>query len=276
MCLNFLFIGVDVVIAHSESDFFRWALIPIGYSVIAVLAVLGRLILKASIVAVRAFEAAMWLGVVVGVAGTFFHLTGNSGAGQVSVHRLLIEGSPIAAPIAFAGMARFTMVSNTCRGPVRRSRLLVLIGVGFLGAVAAAFLDHGRINFSPHTTFIPLVSGSLAALACFYMANREAAVSETRIFLWILAFAALTGLIGFVFHVLGDLDGAQGVVWARLLYRNPLLGPLLFCNLALLGGLSILPEEESMPSKGFAERKVPPVEILAPVKEPSRVSNVVG
>jgi hypothetical protein len=54
--------------------------------------------------------------------------------------------------------------------------------------------------------------------------------------------SALVGLVGFAFHLQGDLAGAQQIVWARLLYRDPMLGPLLFCNLALLGGLSILPE----------------------------------
>jgi len=242
MCLDFLLLGVDVVMAHSQTNFFRWALIPIVYSVIAVLAVLARIMFQATGVMRRAFQAAMWLGVFVGVSGTFFHVTGNATSGQVSFHRLLIEGSPVAAPIAFAGIASYALVSEKHRGTVRRSKLLTLVGFGFLGAVGAAFFDHGRLDFVPSYTLIPIVSGTLAAMSCFYIASSKANATETRIFLHVLALSALVGLVGFVLHVLGDLAGTESIVWVRFLYRNPILGPLLFCNLALLGGLSILPE----------------------------------
>jgi hypothetical protein len=243
MCFNFFFIGIDVVMAHSQTGFFRWALIPIGYSAVAVLAVLARVLFQANALVMRAFQSVMWLGVFVGVAGTFFHLTGNATSGQVSLHRLLIEGSPIAAPIAFAGMSIFALVSDRYRGTVRRSRLLILVGLGFSGAVLAAFLDHGRLAFIPTYTLIPLVAGTLGAVSSFYIARGRATATETRIYLCILVLSTLIGLVGFVLHVLGDLAGTQSIVWARFLYRNPILGPLLFCNLALLGGLSILPEK---------------------------------
>lgn len=242
MCLDFLFIGVDVVMAHSQTNFFRWALIPIGYSVIAVFAILARIMSQANRVVKRAFQSVMWSGVLVGVAGTFFHVTGNATSGQVSFHRLLIEGSPVAAPVAFAGIASYALVSEQYRGTARRSKLLTLVGLGFLGAVAAAFFDHARLDFVPSYTLIPIVTGTLAAISCFYLASSKANATETRIFLSVLALSAFVGLVGFVLHVLGDLAGTQGIVWVRFLYRNPILGPLLFCNLALLGGLSILPE----------------------------------
>jgi len=57
-----------------------------------------------------------------------------------------------------------------------------------------------------------------------------------------MALSVVVGLVGFGFHIAGDLAGTESIVWARLLYRNPVLGPLLFCDLALLGALSILPE----------------------------------
>ncbi|SPF32480.1 hypothetical protein SBF1_1110046 [Candidatus Desulfosporosinus infrequens] len=51
---------------------------------------------------------------------------------------------------------------------------------------------------------------------------------ETNIYLFILALNLLVGLWGFGFHVLGDLAGTQSIIWARFLYSNPLLEPLLF------------------------------------------------
>ena len=242
ICSNFAFIGVDVLMAHSQNNYFRWALIPVAYSVGAVLAVLAAIIFHGSGLARRGFQATMWLGVLVGVAGTFFLLHGNSTSGQVSFHRLLIEGSPIAAPIAFAGIAAFALVSEHRRGPARRFSLLILVGIGFSAAAVAAFLDHARLDFRPGYTLIPVVLGTVAAISCFYIATCRAEAAETRIFLTILALSAFMGLAGFVFHVLGDLAGTEGIVWVRFLYRNPILGPLLFCDLAFLAALSILPE----------------------------------
>jgi hypothetical protein len=270
MSFNFLFVGVDVLMAHSENNFFRWALIPLVFSPFAVLAVLAVLVFRGNAKVRRAFRAVMWCGVAVGLAGTFFHLTGNATASQDTLHRLLIEGSPIAAPVAFAGIAVTALTTEHYRGTGRRSRLLVLVGLGFLGAVVAAFLDHGRISFTPGYTLIPLVSGTLAALSCFYLARHRETPSETHLHLYLMGLSAVVGLAGFGFHVAGDLAGTESIVWARLLYRNPILGPLLFCDLAFLGALSILPEPKTQdvvsesqphairpPAEGVDDRAVP-------------------
>ena len=246
MGLNFLLTGVDVLMAHSQNNFFRWELIPLIFSPLAVFAILAQLIFHANTVVKRVFKTMMWLGVFVGVAGTSFHLAGNATSSQESLYRLLIEGSPVAAPIAFAGISSYALVSENNQGTARRSKLLILVGLGFLGAVVAAFLDHARLAFIPSYTLIPLVSGTLAVISCFYLAYSRANPTETYIFLSILALNMLAGILGFGFHVLGDLAGTQSIIWVRFLYRDPLLGPLLFCNLALLGGLSLLPEPAVM------------------------------
>lgn len=254
MAINFLLTGVDVLIAHSVSDFFRWELIPLVYAPCAVLAIMAQAVLPRSGVVRRTFQVVMWAGVVVGVLGTFFHLTGNATSGPVALHQLLVSGSPIAAPIAFAGIASFALASERYRGPVRISKLLDLVGLGFLGAVLAAFFDHARLGFIPSYTLIPLGTGALATVACFYMARRRPSRAETHIFFSVLSLSLMVGLLGFVLHLQGDLSGTETIVWARLLYRAPLLGPLLFSNLAMLGALAMLPEthDSSMtsPSSG--------------------------
>jgi len=257
MCFNFLFVGVDVLMAHSENHVFRWALIPVVFSPVAVLAILALLVFRRSVIARRAFTAVMWCGVGVGVAGTFFHLTGNATGGQESLHRLVIEGSPIAAPIAFAGIAVYALATEHYRGRQRRSRLLILAGLGFACAVVAAFLDHARLGFIPVYTLIPLVSGTLAAGSCFYLARHRDAPAQTRIHLYLMALSVVVGLVGFGFHIAGDLAGTESIVWARLLYRNPVLGPLLFCDLALLGALSILPEAKAAKENSPTAEPVP-------------------
>ena len=244
MALNFLLTWVDVLMAHSQNDFFRWELIPLIYTPFAVLAILVQMIFQSNVTVKRTFRTVMWLGIFVGVLGTFLHLTGNATSSQVCLYRLLIEGSPIAAPIAFAGISSYALVSESYRGTARRSKLLVLVGLGFLGAVIAAFFDHARLGFIPSYTLIPLVTGTLAAVTCFYMAYSQPNQRETYICLSVLTLNLLVGILGFGFHLLGDLAGTQTIVWARILYRNPLLGPLLFCNLAMLGGLSLLPESD--------------------------------
>lgn len=247
MGINFLLTGVDVLIAHSQNDFFRWELIPLIYTPLAVLAISAQLIFSSNTLVKRFFQGMMYLGVLVGVLGTFFHLAGNATFSRESLYQLLVEGSPVAAPIAFAGISCYALASEGYRGPARCSKLLILIGLGFLGSVVAAFLDHARLAFIPGYTLIPLVTGSLAALACFYFAYFQAGTTETYLFLFIIGLNLLTGILGFGFHLSGDLAGTQRIVWARMMYRNPLLGPLLFSNLAFLGGISLLPEPSGMP-----------------------------
>ena len=254
MGLNFLLTGVDVFMAHSQNDFFRWELIPLFYTPLAVLAVLAQIVFQPNLIVKRTFQMMMWSGIIVGVAGTFFHLTGNATSSQESLYHLLIEGSPIAAPIAYAGISSYTLASEHFRGTIRRSKLLLLVGLGFLGAVMAAFLDHARLEFMPSYTLIPLVTGTLAAVTCFYMAFGEPSQKEVYICLSVLSLNLLTGILGFGFHLIGDLTGTQTINWARILYRNPLLGPLLFCNLALLGGLSLLPETVAVQGESQREK----------------------
>jgi len=242
MALNFLLTGVDVLIAHSENSFFRWEVIPVIFAPLAVLVILAQVISQHNVVVKRTFQTVMWLGVFVGIVGTLFHLTGNATSSQQSLNSLLVRGSPIAAPIAFAGISCYALASAHYHGTTRRSRLLVLVGLGFLGAVIAAFLDHARLGFVPSYTLIPIVSGTLATLACFYLAHGQANPHEIYICCSILALNLLIGVMGFGFHLLGDLAGTQTIVWAKIMYRNPLLGPLPFCNLALLGGLRLIPE----------------------------------
>ena len=80
MTIDFLLTGIDVLMAHSQNAYFRWELIPLIYSPAAVLAVLARMVFQSSDVVRRLFLAVMWLGVVVGVTGSFLHLMGNAPA----------------------------------------------------------------------------------------------------------------------------------------------------------------------------------------------------
>lgn len=257
MALNFLLTGIDVLMAHSQNAVFRFEIIPLLYTPCAVLAVLGRISFHPNRWVGRAFQAVMWCGFAVGVVGTYMHLAGNATSSAVSLHRLLVAGSPIAAPIAFAGIASYAIASDRHRGALRRSKLLVLVGLGFLGASTAAFFDHARLGFVPSQTLIPLVAGTLATASCFYLASVRPNRRETYICLFVLALNILVGMLGFAFHLLGDLAGTPTMVWARILYRAPLLGPLLFCNLGMLGGLAMLPESDD------AIRAESPAELVA-------------
>ncbi|WP_407313602.1 hypothetical protein [Desulfosporosinus sp. SB140] len=57
----------------------------------------------------------------------------------------------MAAPIAFAGISSYALVSER-RGTARRSKLLILVTFGFLGAVVAAFL--GGLSLLPETVVL--------------------------------------------------------------------------------------------------------------------------
>ena len=69
--------------------------------------------------------------------------------------------------MGFAAVVLVALVRPAMRG---LSPTQVRIAVIF-GAVMAAFLDHARLGFIPSYTLIPLVTGALATVACFYMAR---------------------------------------------------------------------------------------------------------
>ena len=55
------------------------------------------------------------------------------------------------------------------------------------------------------------------------------------------------GLIGFVLHSESSLTSAGVIVVERFLRGSPLLAPLLFCNIGLMGLLALLAPGEIMP-----------------------------
>ena len=245
LAINFALIGVDVALAHSENNFFRWEMIPLIYTPFAVAGVLLKLIWPDNRLASIYFKISMGIGIAIGLVGTFFHISVNSTSKTQPIYEIIIQGSPVAAPIAFAGIAMYTLIAAK-EDHNRDAKLLILVGLGFLASVLAAFLDHARLAFTPIYTIYPLVSGLMATFACFWLAYSKRTKHEIIFFLGIMLLNLLVGLLGFVFHILGDLHGTQSIVGARFLYRNPLLGPLLFCDIAVLGGLSIIPEQISL------------------------------
>ncbi|WP_434512729.1 hypothetical protein [Desulfitobacterium sp. AusDCA] len=257
MALNFALLNVDVLISHSQNRFFRLEMIPIIYGILAVISILLKVIFSRNRIVDIVFQAIMWLGIGVGVIGTYFHLAGNATSKPELLYRLLVTGSPVAAPIAFSGVAMFTLISGREQMMNQHGKQLALVGWGFIGAVLAAYLDHARLNFIPIYTIFPLIAGIMAGMACFWFAYTTEGIGITnkKAFLGIMGLNLVVGLIGFIFHVIGDLSGTQTLVLARFLYRDPLMGPLLFCNLAVLGTLSLLfeniPETDFSPKTSF-------------------------
>lgn len=257
MAINFALLEVDVFIAHSQNNFFRFEMIPLVYTPFAVVGILMKLFFSNNRLIHRFFQVSMGFGIAIGLIGTFFHLAGNSTSHSQPIYEILIEGSPVAAPIAFSGVAAYTLVGVKSEAGHRDSQLLILVGLGFLASVFAAFLDHARLAFTPIYTLFPLISGLMATIACFWLAYSQRTKQEVVFFLSIMALNLFIGLLGFVFHVLGDLAGTQTIVWARFFYRNPLLGPLLFCNMAVLGGLSLLPEQIKQSVETPTQKEMP-------------------
>ena len=61
MGLNFLLTGVDVLMAHSQNNFFRWELIPLIYTPFAVLAILAQVVFQQNVIVKRVFQMVMWM-----------------------------------------------------------------------------------------------------------------------------------------------------------------------------------------------------------------------
>jgi len=240
--MNLAFLAVDVSLAHT-ANFFRDPLewVPVLASAVCTLA------LALGLFAFRPFHAGAgrWLGlgvgclaVGVGVAGVVLHL--ESQFFQALTLRSLVYSAPFAAPLAYAGLGLLVLLNRMV--PPESAEwgwwvVFMALG-GFVGNLALSLTDHAQNGFFNPLEWVPVIASAIA-VAFFAVAMTA---PRSRPFLIalvvVLLLQATTGILGFVLHLL-HLFRAGIAPRDRLLYGAPPFAPLLFTDLALLGGLGV-------------------------------------
>jgi hypothetical protein len=264
--LNEILLGVDTYMAHSISSTIRageW--IPIFFGPAA-----GVLLLVAGLIALRRRQAANLIAsftflasISVGILGSYFHLHRailiDAPAGQQISALVLIYAPPLLGPLTFVLVAILGLSAAWEENPPESGRLSLLgnlrlamplsktrayflmVALFILVTMLSSVLDHARTNFVNPWLWLPTLAGAFAMFASFWMGALER-LDRNDLLTFTAAMGLLigVGLVGAVLHVLRDLPGQGSLLVERFIFGAPLMAPLLFANMGLLGVLVLL------------------------------------
>lgn len=264
--LNEILLGVDTYLAHSISGTIRlgeW--IPIIFGPVA-----GVLLLIAGLIALRRRMAANLIAsfvflasMAVGILGSYYHLhraiLTDAPAGQQISALVLVYAPPLLGPLTFLLVAILGLSAAWEENPPQSGRLhllgklrldmplpktrayFLMVALFILVTMLSSVLDHARTNFVNPWLWLPTLVGAFAVFATFWMGALER-LERSDLLTYLVAMGLMigVGLIGLVLHVLRDLTGQGGLLAERFVFGAPLMAPLLFANMGLLGLLVLL------------------------------------
>jgi len=261
--MNFIFTGIDVALAHAVNDFVpSYELIPIIFAPLGALSSFLIALKRKPGRALSLFHITlMILGVIVGVLGTAFHANQALNPLGKLTWIWLTFASPILAPLAFGGISLVGLYAvidekggepgslevpglGTFHAPISRERhFLWLVGLGFAASALTSIIDHGQYGYTLYK-LIPIVYGVFAAAVVITLAvSKDWTQGDEVTYFWTMIAGIIVGVLGFAFHLSGDLSDNGQMSVERILVFAPILAPLLYCDLAILGLIVVSSEK---------------------------------
>lgn len=269
--INQLFIGIDIYLAHSISGGIKpneW--IPIIFGIIA-----GFLLLLAGVIALGQRSLATILAnlvfiasIIVGLLGAYFHVSrtiivGTGLSSQETVNAL-IWAPPIIGPMFFILISILGISAAWVESPIDSGRLKLLgnravqmpysktrayffiVAIFILATLISSILDHARFQFEDPWVWLPVTSALFGVMTCLFLGiiekpNRADITVHTVAMILLI----IVGLIGFVLHAQSSLTASGLIIPERFLRGSPLLAPLLYANVGLMGLLVLFDPSES-------------------------------
>lgn len=269
--INQLFIGIDIYLAHSISGGIKpneW--IPIIFGVVA-----GILLLISGVIALRQRGFATVLAnlvfissIIIGLLGAYFHLNrtlllDSVMSGQEAVSAL-IWAPPIIGPMFFIlisilGISAAWVESPTDSGklkllgnrtiqmPYSKTRAyFFIIAIFILATLISSILDHARFQFDNPWVWLPVAAGLFGATTSLFLGIIEKPnQADITVHTVAMILLILIGIIGFVLHTESSLTPSGAIIIERFLRGSPLLAPMLFSNVGLMGLLVLLDPSEA-------------------------------
>ena len=260
--INLMFTGIDVMLAHSINNYipvYEW--IPIIYFPFGALSCLLIAFQNNPKKWASLFHiAVMLLGIVIGVLGTAFHAYAVLNPAGYLTWAWVVFGSPILAPLAFAGISLLGLYAVTeevydnpgmlnvpglglFKAPISRDRhFLWLVGLGFAASAVTSVIDHAQYGYTFYK-MIAIVFTIFASTIVLYLAvSKDWSKGDELVYFWTMIAAVFVGLLGFGFHLSADLAGTGAFSLERILAFAPVLAPLLISDLGMLGLLVVAQE----------------------------------
>lgn len=266
--INEIFLSVDIYLAHNiNGTLTRNEWIPIIFGVTA-----GVLLLLAGLIAFRnrplasTFATLVFLGsIVIGGLGIYFHLSRTlllEGIGHPVVDAL-VWAPPFLGPVFFALVGVLGISAAWVEDPPDSGRLLLpgkrtvqmpysktrayflIVSLFILGTTISSVLDHARFNLENMWVWLPTIVGICGvAVAVAMGVIARPSRGDITVYAVVMVLLILIGLVGFALHVNTSLIPRGSIVVERFVRGSPLLAPLVFANVGLLGLLVLLDPRE--------------------------------
>lgn len=272
VAVNELILGVDILLAHSISGTIvpnEWIPIIFGISAGIVLLVAGALAIRQRTLATLLATIVFLGSIIVGVLGSYFHLQRgllpDAPFGQQITLNLLVWAPPVFGPIAFAGVGLLGISAAWREKPTDSGTLLLLRGrrvhmplsktrayfflvsLGILSSLISSAFDHARTGFENPWLWLPTAAGVFATVVPAVVgAMDKPGKRDITIYIVAMVFLLLVGVVGAGLHIITDLTSDFEVVPERFLRGAPILAPLLFSNMAMIGLIALLDPKESV------------------------------
>ena len=264
--VNEIILGVDIYLAHNmNGNIHGYEWIPVIFGPLA-----GVLLLIAGLVALSRRPLAnliatliFFASLLVGLLGTWFHLHRallvDAPAGQVVTAGVLLWAPPLIGPLTFCLVAVLGISAAWQEDPVDSGVLSLLGGrklkmplpktrayylltaLFILATLLSSVLDHARTNFANPWLWAPTFIGVFAMVVTFAM-GAISHVQRADLLTYVAAMCLMmgVGLLGAVLHTTHNLSDLGTFLDERFLRGAPMLAPLLFANMGLLGLIVLL------------------------------------
>ncbi len=257
--INLMFTGLDVALAHSINDYvpvYEWIPIvffPFGALICITIAFQSKP--KKSLALIHILI--MIIGIFVGIIGTSFHANAVLNPAGYLTWSWIVFGSPILAPLAFSGISLLGLYAiteeiedqpgmlkvpglGTFKAPISRDRhFLWLVGLGFGASAITSIIDHAQYGYSAYK-MIAIIFGLFATTVVIWLAiAKEWTKGDELVYFWTMISSVIVGILGFGFHLSADLAGTGAISLERILAFAPVLAPLLYSDLGMLGLLVV-------------------------------------
>jgi hypothetical protein len=253
--INLFFTGIDVALAHSINSFvpvYEWIPIyffPLGAMSCFIISFQANPQRWSALIHISLMAA----GILVGVIGMAFHMNAVlNPLGHLS-WAWLVFGSPILAPLAFAGISLLGLYAvteevpgspgelkvpalGTFHAPISRDKhFLWLVGLGFGASAITSIIDHAQYGYTAYK-LIAIVYGLFATSVVLTIAlSKHWSKNDELVYFWTMIAAIIVGVMGFGFHLSADLAGTGEISLERMLVFAPVFAPLLYSDLGMLG-----------------------------------------
>lgn len=269
--INQLFLGLDILLAHSISGTItrnEWIPVIFGFAAGVALLIAGVIALRFRPLATIIANLVFLISIVVGLLGVYFHLyraglVGGSVAMRETV-TALVWAPPFLGPLAFVLVGALGISAAWVEDPPESGRLRLLgqrtiqlpysktrayffiVSLFALVTVISSTLDHARTDLTSSWIWLPAVIGIYTTVVAFTLGvisnpNR----GDLTHFFVAMCLMIAVGLIGALLHTRTNLVAEGTIVVERFIRGSPLLAPMLYANVGLLGLVTLLSPVET-------------------------------